>query len=130
MHLTGQLVMVLADGGSAAGVLQPQRVLLGGVMAVMSIALALTAIGSLVRRDRARLGPTTRRFCRALTVGASDRRLLNSLARLVGAASPASLLLSRGCFDTAVSRLRTTRTEAGRIAALRRRVFDDAAGCH
>ena len=61
--------------------LSPERLLIGAVLICLAITLATTAIVSLVRRDRARLGGTTRRLCRAMRIGASDRRLLERLAR-------------------------------------------------
>ncbi len=56
-------------------VLSPERIMLGSVIMLLAATLATVAIASLVRRDRARLGPTTRRFCRTLSV---RRRVLRT----------------------------------------------------
>ncbi len=103
------------------GVLSPERILVGAVLVFVSATVAMTAIVSLVQRDRARLGPTTRRLCRAVGVGAADRRLLESLARGVGVPC-AAMLVSRGCFEAAAAH--ASATEARRLSAIRRRVFD------
>lgn len=102
--------------------LSPQRLLTGLMLICPAAALAASAIVSLVRRDRARLGPTTRRLCRALGVGVSERRLLDHLARGLGVPNGASLLVSRGCFDAAVARAGPG--ERRRLVAVRRRVFE------
>lgn len=102
--------------------LSPVPALVGGLLIAMALALASVAIQSLVRGDRRRWGPTTRRFCRALRISSSQRRLLDRSARLVGARGAACLLLSRGCFDVAAARAGTA--DALRLAVIRRRVFD------
>ena len=100
--------------------IQPMQ-LLGLAFVAGATVLALTAAASLVMRDRARLGPTNRRICRALRVRRGDRILLSRVAprRL-----PAAVLISRGCFDAAVGRYDPGPDEARRLAALRRRVFE------
>jgi len=119
--MTSDELSILAGPGT---VLSGQRLLLGAVLICLAITLATAAIVSLVRRDRQRLGATTRRLCRAMRIRASDRRLLERLARgLPGPVHAASLLVSRGCFDAAASRA-TTR-DARRSIAVRRRVFGD-----
>ena len=102
-------------------VFSPARIVLGSVLVLLAATLATSAIASLVRRDRARFGPTTRRFCHAVNVGTSDRRLLNDLARIVGVPC-AALLVSRGCFDAAAAH--ASASEARRLAAIRQRVFE------
>lgn len=109
-----------AAGGEFS--LIPQRLLMGLMLICPAVALAALAIVSLVRRDRARLGPTTRRLCRTLGVGVSERRLLEHLARGLGVPSGASLLVSRGCFDAAVARAGPGVRQ--RLVAVRRRVFE------
>ncbi len=119
--MTSDELSILAGPGTA---LSLERLLIGAVLICLAITVGTTAIVSLVRRDRARLGATTRRLCRAMRIGASDRRLLDRLAR--GRAGPvytASLLVSRGCFDAAASRAATR--DARRLAAVRRRLFGD-----
>ena len=101
--------------------LSTERILLGAALVFLATALATAAIASLVRRDRARLGPTTRRFCHAVSVRRSDRRLLEGLAHVVGVPC-AALLISRGCFDAAASHASVS--EARRLAAIRKRVFE------
>ncbi len=102
-------------------VFSPERIMLGSALVLLAAALATAAVASLVRRDRARLGPTTRRFCHAVGVGTSDRRLLEDLAHIVGVPC-AALLVSRGCFDAATTH--ASASEARRLAAIRQRVFD------
>ena len=102
-------------------VFSPERIMLGSALVFLAATLATAAIASLVRRDLARLGPTTRRFCRAVSVGTSDRRLLADLARVVGVPC-AALLVSRGCFDSAA--VHASASEARRLAAIRQRVFE------
>ncbi len=46
-------------------VFSPERVMLGSALVLGAATLAMAASASLVRRDRARFGPTTRRFCHA-----------------------------------------------------------------
>ncbi len=121
--MTNDELSILAGPGT---VLSPQRLLIGGVLICVAITLATAAIVSLLRRDRARLGATTRRLCRAMRIGASDRRLLDRLARGMGEGPPvfaASLLVSRGCFDAAASRARAR--DARRLESVRRRLFGD-----
>jgi hypothetical protein len=101
-------------------VLSPERIMLGSAIMLLAATFATAAIASLVRRDRARLGPTTRRFCHAVSVGPSDRRLLESLSHIVGVPC-AALLISRGCFDAAA--VHASASEARRLAAIRERVF-------
>ncbi len=102
-------------------VFSPQRIVLGSALVLLAATLATAAFSSLVRRDRARFGPTTRRFCHAVGVGKSDRRLLEDLARIVGVPC-AALLVSRGCFDAATTH--ASASEARRLTAIRQRVFD------
>ena len=102
-------------------VLSPGRIMLGLALVLLAVALGTAAITSLVRRDRARLGPTTRRFCHAVGVGTSDRRLLEDLSHIVGVPC-AALLASRGCFDAAAAH--ASARETRRLAAIRQRVFD------
>jgi hypothetical protein len=102
-------------------VLSPGRIMLGASLVFLAVFVAAVAITSLVKRDRARFGPATRRFCHALGVGSADRRLLESRARGVGVRC-AALLISRGCFDAAAAR--APADEARRLATIRRRVFE------
>jgi hypothetical protein len=102
-------------------VLSPERIMLGSAIMLLAATLATVAIASLVRRDRARLGPTTRRFCRTLSVRRSDRRLLESLSHILGVPC-AALLVSRGCFDAAA--VHASVSEARRLTAIRKRVFE------
>lgn len=102
-------------------VLSPERIMLGSAIMLLAAMLATAAIASLVRRDRARLGPTTRRFCHAVSVAPSDRRLLESLSQIVGVPC-AALLVSRGCFDAAA--VHASVSEARRLAAIRKTVFE------
>ena len=101
-------------------VFSPSRIMFGAVLVLLAATMATVAIGSLVRRDRARFGPTTRRLCRGFGVGATDRKLLDSLAHGIGVPC-ASLLVSRGCFDAAAGR--ASQGEARQLTAIRRRLF-------
>ena len=101
--------------------LSPIRLVAGGLMIAVALAVATCAAISLLRRDRATLGPTTRRMCRALGVARSDRRLIDLLARQHSAPG-AALLVSRGCFDRAA--LNAAGSDKARLAALRRRLFE------
>ena len=93
-----------------------------GLMIAMALALITVSTISLVRRDRARHGPTYRRLCRALRIPVSDRRLLRRIARSIDVPCAASLLVSRGCFDAAAKR--QGREVSRRLAAVRGRVFE------
>ena len=101
-------------------VFSPERIMLGLALILLAATLGTVAIASLVRRDRARFGPTTRRFCRAVRVPASDRRLLETLAHIVEVPC-AALLASRGCFDAAAAH--APASDARRLATIRQRVF-------
>jgi hypothetical protein len=101
--------------------LDPLNVAVGGLMIAVAMSMGAVALLSLGRRDRAQLGPTMRRLCRALGVARRDRRLIRDLARRAGAPG-AALLVSRGCFDRAAVEAATP--EHARLAALRRRLFE------
>lgn len=98
-----------------------ERIVLGAFIVLVAVLLGGAAISSLVRRDRARLGPTTRRFLHALRIGTAERRLLERRARGIGVPC-AALLVSRGCFDAAAAQ--APATDARRLAAIRGRVFE------
>ena len=100
-----------------------EPMLLGGLVVAMGLALATTTMINLVRRDRARCGPTSRHLCRALRVGSSEQRLLQRVARRAGAPGAGSLLLSSGYFDWAIARAGITTDQTRRLATVRRRVF-------
>ncbi len=102
--------------------LRPIPALVGGLLIAMALALATTAIRSLILSDRRRWGPTTRRFCRALRISSPQRRLLLRVARQAGVRGEASLLLSRGCFDAAAAG--ADPADAKRLAIIRRQVFE------
>ncbi len=95
---------------------------MGFVLVVVGLVIAAAAASSLFRRDRARLGPTTRRLCRGLRLSHADRRLLQRVAG--PGAGAAAMLLSRGCFDHEVARYGANAAETRRLDALRRRVFE------
>jgi hypothetical protein len=98
--------------------------LAGGLLAAMALAVATLAVASLVRRDRAGHGPTSRRMCRALRLSRSECRLLGKVARGARAPGAGSLLVSRGHFDTAVGLFGARPDRARQLALIRRRVFD------
>jgi hypothetical protein len=101
-----------------------QPLLAGGLLVAMALAIATLAIASLVRRDRAGHGPTSRRMCRALSLSRSDCRLLGRVARGARAPGAGSLLVSRGHFDTAVGLFGASTDRARQLASIRRKVFD------
>ena len=98
--------------------------LAGGLLAAMALAVATLAVASLVRRDRAGHGPTSRRMCRAVRLSRSECRLLGKVARGARAPGAGSLLVSRGHFDTAVGLFAARPDRARQLALIRRRVFD------
>ena len=101
-----------------------ERVIIGAVLIAAAGMVAAAALASLLRRDRQRLGPPSRRCCRALRVPRTERGLVGRIARGIGANGPIAVLVSRGCFDAAVQRYRPTPAEARRLDEVRRRVFD------
>ena len=101
------------------------RLLVAGLVIAMALGLVTVGVLSLVRRDHVRQGPTMRRLCRALALGAPQRRLLENMAMKTGVRCPAALLISRGCFDTAHRRYRPHGVELQQLNRIRRRVFRD-----
>ncbi len=114
--------MMLAVGLLPGALDKP--LLAGGLLAAMALAVATLAVASLVRRDRAGHGPTSRRMCRALSLSRSERRLLGKVARGARAPGAGSLLVSRGHFDTAVGLFGARPDRARQLALIRRKVFD------
>ena len=109
--------------GLLSGLLD-QPLLAGGLLVAMALALATLAGASLVRRDRADHGPTSRRMCRALNLTPAECRLLGRVARSARAPGAGSLLVSRGYFDAAVGLFGAPPDRARQLASIRRRVFD------
>ncbi len=101
------------------------KFLVAGLVIAMALALLAVGVLSLLRRDRLRQGPTTRRLCRALGLDTPQRRLLEQLAVKTGVRCPAALLISRGCFDTAHRRYAPQGVELQQLNRIRRRVFRD-----
>ena len=77
----------------------------------------------MMRRDHEQHVPTFRRAAKTLGIDVSDQRLLEDIAQSVGHENPASLLISVGCFDSAVSRYPRSKTNSKAIARLRQRIF-------
>lgn len=100
------------------------RFLVVGLIIAMALALLAVGILSLVRRDHVHQGPTMRRLCRALNLDAPQRRLLQHMAMKTGVCCPATLLISRGCFDTARRRYKPQLAEAQQLRSVRKRLFD------
>ncbi len=100
------------------------KILVAGLVIAMALALLAVGVLSLVRRDHIRQGPTMRRLCRALSLDAPQRRLLQNMATRTGVHCPATLLISRGCFDTAHRRYKPQPTEAQQLQSVRKRIFD------
>ena len=101
------------------------RLLAAGLVFAMALALAAVAVLSLVRRDRIRQGPTMRRLCRTLGLDTPQRRLLEHMAGKTGVRCPPTLLISRGCFDTAHRRYGPQGVELQQLNRIRRRVYSD-----
>ena len=100
------------------------RLLVAGFVFAMALALMVLATRSLLRRDRARYGPTCRRVCSSLGIRDGERRLLERLARRAGVPSAATLLISRGSFEAAVARHGVGKTYAETLSSIRRKVFE------
>lgn len=103
--------------------------LAGPVMWAILLAGAGTAvfawvIVALVRRDRARHGPTVRLLARGLGLNVGQRRLIHHVAHVVGVREVGSLLISRGCFDRAVNSYVGRFGRAAQLAAIRRAIFE------
>lgn len=104
-------------------------VLGGNLILLTGLGVLLTALvgwsaDRIVKRDRKHHGPTRRMFCRRLGLTGSQQRRLESIARQAGLPGAVSMLISRGCFDWAVSRVAVPRQLRPELAAIRRRVFD------
>ncbi len=113
---------MIHDMGALSDALHPP-LLAGGLLVAMALALAMLALASLRRRDRAGHGPTSRRVCRALRLSGPEVRLLARVARSEQAPGAGSLLVSRGYFDAAVSSFAGPPDSARRLSAIRRKVF-------
>ena len=100
------------------------KLLIAGLIIAMALSLLAVGVLSLLRHDRVRQGPTMRRLCRALAIDAPQRRLLQNMATKTGVHCPATLLISRGCFDTARRRYKPQPTEAQQLQSVRQRIFD------
>ena len=112
-----------SPGGPAQWLLA--RLLIAGLLVTTAMSLATLAVRSLFRRDNARCGPAYRRLARALGLNFAQRRLLRAVAQHGDVPCPASLLLSRGCFNAAVSRYAASLGQTGQLAALGRALFDE-----
>ncbi len=100
------------------------KLLVAGLVIAMALALLAVGMLSFVRRDHVRQGPTMRRLCRALALGAPHRRLLENMATKTGVQCPATLLISSGCFDTARRRYKPQGAEAQQLRYVRQRIFE------
>ena len=100
------------------------RLLVVGLVIAMALAFVTVGALSLVQRDHIRQGSTMRRLCRALALDVPQRRLLQNMATRTGVCCPASLLISRGCFDTARRRYKPQAVEAQQLRSVRQRIFD------
>jgi hypothetical protein len=114
---------MMPDVGPLPGALD-NPLLAGGLLVAMALAIVTLALASLMRRDRAAHGPTSRRMCRALRLTRSECRLLGRVARGARAPGAGSLLVSRGLFDTAVGLFGARADRARQLALIRRKVFD------
>ncbi len=94
------------------------------ILLAASSALASALVLMAIRRDRSRHGPTFRYLARALGVDMYQRRLLARVASVVGVPNPGSLLMSRGCYDKAVTKYTAQHGGASQLGAIRRLVFE------
>lgn len=113
-------------GGAMERGLSIDPVILASVLGTIGLALAIASILSAVRRDRRMCGPTWRALCQSLGVTARQRRLLARIARRARMRSPASLLISRGCFEFATRYGPHRPGHRAQLAAVRQTVFRDA----
>ncbi len=95
----------------------------GAVLLVLGVSLGAWVVMRMRSQDRLRQGPAYRRLSRALGLGRRDRTLVWLVAREARLPCPASLLISRGCFDHAARRSVSRPGRSRRLAAIRRRVF-------
>ena len=100
------------------------NLILGTGLGVLLTALTGWTADRMVRLDRRRHGPTRRLVCRELGLSGRQQRRLESIALQVGLPGAVSMLISRGCFDWAVSRAAVPQQLRPELAAIRRRVFD------
>ncbi len=96
----------------------------GAVLLVLGVALGAWVVMRMRSQDRLRQGPAYRRLSRALGLGRRDRTLVWLVAREARLPCPASLLISRGCFDHAARRSVSRPGRSRRLAAIRQRVFE------
>jgi hypothetical protein len=114
--LLGSLSLIVPGFGAS--------LILGTGMGVLLTALAGWSGDRMVRLDRKRHGPTRRMVCRELGLNRHQQRRLESIARQAGLPGAASMLISRGCFNWAVSNVAVPRQFRPELAAVRKRVFD------
>lgn len=108
------------SGVSASGWGDPQVWIT--LLAAAVLAAAVGGAVSLLLRDRRMHGAAFRTLCRGLAIPRPQRRMLRRIAAVARVRHPASLLVSRGCFDHAVA---TARVPARpQVDELRRRIFD------
>ena len=90
--------------------------------AVALIFIVVAGFVLVVRRRRASadpLGYGTRRLCALLRLSRGEQRVLESLARAHGVATPGGLLLSRSAMETSAALLRSSASPAERAATER-----------
>lgn len=95
------------------------------MLATAGMLLAAWAMWSLVRRDRAALGPANRRVCAGMGIGRRERRLLHRVARAAGMRHVAALLISEGCYEYAAGHYARSHGSGEKLRELRARIFDD-----
>ncbi len=103
--------------------IQGMNLTLGVVLGIVGSALIGWSLSSLIRYDRVQYRATYRRVCRSLGINGKERRVLNLVARQAELPSPVSMLMSRGCFDFALSSGSLTSQDASMLDSLRTRLF-------
>ncbi len=89
----------------------------------IGVAIMSAIVLSAMRRDQRDHGPALRRLTRGLGLGRADRALVRRLAQRSGSPVTASLLLSHGAFEAAVSRSDPEPNERDRLERLATMVF-------
>ena len=101
------------------------RILSASFVLAMALGLFMMGLLRIIQRDRARHGPTVRRLCQAMGLDINQRKLLVELAAKSGQPSAASLLISRGVYDTAMQQYAPIGVRASQLRVVRRKIFGE-----
>lgn len=107
--------------GRVVGLLDPLTI--AGAMLVVGAVLGALAGRDLVQKRRAAGTAVLAKMTNAMNLSRTDRRAIRRLADEAGV-NPASLLISRGCFDAVCARISDrSQANAAQIDRLRSRLF-------